>query len=353
MPEQQAGFEIGVYTLGDITPHPVTGRLIPAQQRLQEIIEASKLADEAGLDIFGIGEHHRLDYAVSATAVFLASVAQATKRIKLTSATTVLSTVDPVRLFEEYATLDLLSNGRVEIIAGRGAFLESFDLYGYSISDYDELFNENIELFQLLNQNERISWQGQFRPPLHEAEIAPRPIQKQIPIWTGVGGRLESAERAGRLGTGMVLAILGGDPASFKPLVDTYRATGISLGHSASNLKVGITGHGYIATTKEQAKEEYYTYYSNYRKYVSGQLGHGDVHISRAEFEQMAGPDTALFVGSPQQIIEKILRQYELFGHQRCMLQLDIGGLPFDKVAKSIELLATEVAPVIRREICK
>ncbi|AOZ94469.1 LLM class flavin-dependent oxidoreductase [Paenibacillus crassostreae] len=345
------GFEIGIYTLGDITPDPYTGKSISSQQRLQEILKASVLADEAGLDIIGIGEHHRLDYAVSATAVVLSSIAQITKRIKLTSATTVLSTIDPVRLFEEFATLDLLSNGRAEIIAGRGAFLESFPLFGYDLDDYDELFNENYELFQQLSLNDKLSWQGQYRSPINDVDISPRPIQEKIPMWIGVGGTLESAERAGRLGTGMAMAILGGDPSRFKPLVEAYRSAGIRAGHNMNTLKVGVTGHCYISTTTQQAKDEYYPYYSNYRKYVDHQLGKDLTKISRAEFDQMANPDTALFVGSPQQVVEKILQQYELFGHQRFMAQLDIGGIPYDQVARNIEFLATEIAPRVRRAI--
>ncbi|MNW47032.1 Alkanal monooxygenase alpha chain [compost metagenome] len=347
--QNNSGIEIGIYTLGDIVPDPHSGQSISSRQRLQEIIESAKLADEAGLDIFGIGEHHRLDYAVSATSVVLAAIAQATKNIKLTSATTVLSTTDPVRLFEEYATLDLLSNGRAEIIAGRGAFLESFPLFGYDISDYDALFNEHFNLFQKLNQKERLTWQGQFRSPLIEAEISPRPVKQEIPIWIGSGGSQQSAERAGKMGTGMALAILGGAPNRFKALVETYRATGIASGYELSDLKVGITGHGYISTTTGQAKDEYYPYYANYRNYVDQQLGSKASNLSRAEFEQMTSPETALFVGDPQLIIDKMLYQYELFGHQRMMLQLDIGGIPFSKVAKSIELLATEVAPAVRR----
>ena len=198
---------------------------------MKEIIEAAKFADEAGLDIFGLGEHHRLDYAVSATPVALAAIAQVTNRIKLTSATTVLSTVDPVRLFEDFATLDLLSNGRAEIIAGRGAFVESFPLFGYNFNDYDALFEENIELFLKLNEHEKITWNGRFRSALQNADISPRPVQKQIPLWVGVGGTPESAERAGRLGTGLALAILGGDPLRFKPLVDIYRQAGEAAGH--------------------------------------------------------------------------------------------------------------------------
>jgi probable LLM family oxidoreductase len=345
---QNSGIEIGLYTFGDIGPDPFTGKTISTQQRLKEILEAAKMADDAGLDVFGVGEHHRLDYAVSATPVVLSAIAQLTNRIKLTSATTVLSTVDPVRLFEEFATLDLLSNGRAEIIAGRGAFIESYPLFGYSVNDYDELFGENIELFLKLNQNERISWSGKYRSSLRNAEISPRPVQAELPLWVGVGGTPESAARAGRLGTGLVLAMLGGDPVRFKPLLDIYRKAGKEAGHH-QDLKVGVTGHAHIADTSQQAKDEFYPYYSNYWSYVNKQRGM-DTRMSRTDFEHMASPETALFVGSPQQIIEKILHQHEIFGHRRFLAQIDIGGMPFAKVAEGIELLATKVAPVVRRE---
>ncbi|WP_252501608.1 LLM class flavin-dependent oxidoreductase [Sporosarcina sp. Marseille-Q4943] len=343
------GFEIGLYTLGDLVPDPFSGKTISARQRMKEITEAAKLADEAGLDIFGVGEHHRLDYAITSPSVVLAAIAQMTKQIKLTSATSVLSTVDPVRLFEDFATLDLLSDGRAEIITGRGAFVESFPLFGYDTGDSAALFSENIELLLKLNENEKITWDGQFRSSLRNADIAPRPLQQKLPVWVGVGGTPNSAARAGRLGAGMAMAILGGDPARFKPLVEVYREAGLKAGHALENLKVGVTGHGYIAETTQQAKEEFYPYYSNYKSIVSQQLGHGEGRMSRFEFEKVAASDTALFVGSPQQIVEKILHQHELFGHRRFMAQLDIGGLPFEKVAKSIELLATEVAPVVRK----
>lgn len=349
---KKSGMEIGIYTLGDIGPDPQTGKTISIQQRLQEVLAAGKLADEAGLDIFGVGEHHRLDYAVSSPAVTLAAVAQHTKRIKLTSATTVLSTVDPVRLFEDFATLDLLSNGRAEIIAGRGAFVESFPLFGYDLNNYNELFEENMQLLQQLNDHEIVNWQGSFRSSLENAMIAPRPAQKKIPLWTGVGGTPESATRAGRLGTGLALAILGGDPKRFKPLVDLYRQAGLEAGHPNDELKVAVTGHTFIAKTSQQAKDEFYPYYSSYWEYVNKQRGMGG-KMSRADFENMASPETGLFVGSPQQIIEKILQQHELFGHQRFIAQMDIGGIPFSKVAEGIEMLATEVAPVIRRETAK
>ncbi|MNJ46598.1 Luciferase-like monooxygenase [compost metagenome] len=212
---------------------------------------------------------------------------------------------------------------------------------------------ENFELFQQLNQQERVSWQGKFRPPLQEAEIAPRPVQQQIPMWIGSGGSLISAERAGKLGTGMALAILGGAPNRFQALVEAYRETGLAAGYKLSELQVAITGHGYISTTIQQTKDEYYPYYANYRQYVDQQLGRSGSSLSREDFEQMSSPETALFVGDPQLIIDKMMHQYELFGHQRFMLQLDVGGIPFSKVARSIELLATRVAPVVRQETSK
>lgn len=347
-----AGLEIGLYTLGDICRDPHTGETLNAKQRVREIIETAKLADEAGLDIFGVGEHHRLDYAISAPSVVLAAIAQITKRIKLTSATTVLSTVDPVRLFEDFATLDLISDGRAEIIAGRGAFVESFPLFGYNTNDYDALFSENMDLFLKLNESENITWQGDFRSSLRNAEIAPRPVQHQLPIWVGVGGTLESADRAGRLGVGMAMAILGGDPERFMPLVESYLRAGVKAGHSLEHLKIGVTGHCYISKTSQQAKDEFYPYYTNYWSYVNRQQGKV-FRMSRKDFEHLTGPDTALFVGSPQQIVEKILSQYELFGHKRFMAQMDIGGLPFKKVAEAVELLATEVAPIVRKATSK
>jgi probable LLM family oxidoreductase len=343
-------FEVGIYTLADLGPDPLSGNTVSTKQRIAEIIKAAQLAEEAGLDVFGIGEHHRLDYAVSSPAVVLAAIANATKRIQLTSATSVLSTLDPVRLFEDFATLDVISNGRAEILAGRGAFIESFPLFGYSTDDYNELFTEHMDLLLQLNKNEKVTWTGEFRAPLENAAISPRPVQDQIPLWIGVGGTPESAKRTGKLGVGMALAILGGNPNRFKHLVDLYRQAGMEAGHSPEALKVGVTGHVYMAKTTEQAKDEFYPYYANYWYYVNRQRGFGR-KMSREEFEDMASPDTALFVGSPEQIVEKVLHQHELYGHTRFLAQVDIGGLPFEKVAKNIELLATEVAPRIRKAI--
>lgn len=350
--KKSAGIEIGIYTLADIGTDPLTGKTITSKERIKEMIQAAKLADESGLDVFGVGEHHRLDYASSSPAVILAAIAQVTEQIRLTSTTSVLSTLDPVRLFEDFATLDLLSDGRAEILAGRGAFIESFPLFGYRTNDYDELFEEHMELLLQLTQNETVTWSGKFRSSLRNAEIAPRPVQEKLPIWIGVGGSPESAVRAGKFGVGMALAILGGNPKRFKPLVDLYRQAGKDAGHTSETLKVGVTGHAYIAKTTQQAKDEFYPYYSNYWEYVNRQRGMG-TRMSRDDFEQMASPNTALFVGSPQQIIEKILQQHELFGHQRFLAQLDIGGQPFKNVAEGIELLATEIVPIVRRETRK
>jgi len=345
-------FEFGIYTLGDISADPVSGQLPSAGDRMKEIVAAAKLADEAGLDVFGVGEHHRLDFVISSPPVVLAAIAQATKQIRLTSATTVLGTSDPVRVFEDFSTLDLLSDGRAEIIAGRGAYVESFPLFGYELDDYKDLFYEKINLLLRLNESERISWNGRFRTGLQNAEIAPRPLQPRLPVWVGVGGTPQSAELAGKLGAGMALAMLGGDPAKFKPLVDVYRAAAIQAGHQREALKVAITSHGYIANSSQQAKDEYYPYYANYVGQFMGGNARGE-RLAREQFEQLANPLNALAVGSPEQLIEKILAQHELFGHNRFMAQFDIGGIPFSQVAASIELLAVKVAPVVRRELSK
>ncbi|GAA0301956.1 putative LLM family oxidoreductase [Gracilibacillus halotolerans] len=347
---QQQNFEVGIYSLADLGPDPLTGKMIGTKQRMDEIIQAAKLADQAGLDVFGVGEHHRLDYVVSSPAVVLSAIGQVTNQIKLTSTTSVVSTLDPVRLFEDFATLDVISGGRAEILAGRGAFIESFPLFGYSTNDYNELFEEHMDLLLKLNEQEVVSWNGSFRSSLNKAEISPRPVQEKLPIWIGVGGTPESAVRAGRLGVGMALAILGGKPERFQPLVDIYRKAGLDAGHSINELNLGVTGHAYIGRTTEEAMDEFYPYYSNYWYYVNKQRGMG-TKMSRSDFDHLAGPDTALFVGSPDDIVEKVLYQHELYGHTRFLAQVDIGGLPFEKVERNIELLATEVVPKLRKYI--
>ncbi|WP_047984977.1 LLM class flavin-dependent oxidoreductase [Ornithinibacillus californiensis] len=349
--QNNQSFEIGIYTLADIVKNPVTGETVSAKQRIHEIIEAAKLADEVGLDIFGVGEHHRLDYAVSSPQMVLSAIAQATKNIKLTSTTTVLNTVDPVRLFEDFATLDLISGGRAEITAGRGAFVESFPLFGYKFDDYDALFEEHLQLLMELNEQERVTWNGKFRSALNNAEIAPRPDQEKLPIWVGVGGTPSSAARAGRYGTGLTIAMIGGTHERFMPLIDAYRETGIATGYTEEQLKIAVSGHGYIANSIEQARDEFYPYYSHYIKLIQEQRGMRSGILPREAFEQMTGPESVMFIGSPQEIVEKVLYQHELYGHTRFMLQTDIGAVPFEKVAKTIESLGTEVAPMLRKEI--
>jgi probable LLM family oxidoreductase len=349
MMEQE--FEFGIYSLGERIPGP-SGQVISAKDRIDDIIAAAKLADEAGLDLFGVGEHHRLDFVTSSYAMIMSAIAQATKNIRLTSTLSVISTADPVRVFEDFATLDLISGGRTELIAGRGAFLESFELFGADLRRYDELFENKLDLLLKLNDQERVTWNGQFRTALNNAQIAPRPFQPKLPIWVGVGGTPESAARAGRLGLNMALGILGGDPRRVKPLVDIYRAAGVAAGHDPSTLRVSVTGHAYIAQTSKQALDEFYPHYMNYFSYFMKERGQR-FWVSRSDLDAMAAPDNVLAIGSPQQLIEKILLQYELFGHSRFMGQFDMGGQPLSKVAKAIELLATEVAPVVRREIRK
>ena len=337
-------FEFGVYSLADIGVNPLTGETPSAMQRLQEILYMADLTEQLGLDVFGVGEHHRLDYVVSAPPVVLSAISQRTKRIKLTSTTTVLSTVDPVRLFEDFATLDMLSNGRAEILAGRGAFIESFPLFGFDTKDYDALFEENLLLLQQLNKEERVTWNGHFRAPLRKAEISPRPIQKELPIWVGVGGTPESAIRAGKFGIGMALAILGGPLDRFQPLVDLYREAGQQ---HVEKLNVGVTGHLFIAETTEQAREEFYPYYKNYWHYVNQQRGGLGFQLSFEQFEDMTAPHMALFVGSPEAVAEKIIKQHQLFGHTRFLAQPDIGGQPIELVERSMKLFAEKVVPIV------
>jgi probable LLM family oxidoreductase len=340
-------FELGLYTFGDLTPNGQTGKTISAQQRLTEILAAAKLADASGLDVFAVGEHHRLDMAISATAVVLAAMATTTQRIRLASAVTILSTADPVAVFEDFATVDLISNGRAEIIAGRGIFTESFPLFGYDLADYDELFAEKLELLMKLNTEERVTWRGRFRPPLNDAPIPPRPAQSVLPIWIGTGGTQSSIERAGALGLPLALANISLPPAKLAPMTDLYRQVGMQAGHNAFDLKVSLATHMYIGENSQDALNEFYPYYAAYflthtpSQYRAQQ-------ISRADYESRASPLGAIFVGSPQQIIDKIMYERELFDHQRFLAQIDIGGLPFANVARVIELFATKVAPVIR-----
>jgi probable LLM family oxidoreductase len=340
--------DIGLYTFGERTPHWADGRAVSAQQRLQEILAAARLADQAGFAVFALGEHHRLDFTIAATPVVLAAIAQVTARVRLASAVTILSTADPVRVFEDFATVDLLSGGRAEVIAGRGVFTESFPLFGYDLGDQDELFAEKLDLLLKLNAAERVTWQGRFRPALRDAPIPPRPLQAQLPIWVGTGGTKNSVVRAGTLGLPLAFANIGLPPAQLAPLADLYRRTGIEAGHQAADLKVAVASHLHVAKSSQDAMDTFYPHYAAYfRNHTPSQYRARE--ISRDAYEQLAGRDGPLFVGSPQQIVDKILHEYELFGHQRFLAQIDIGGLPYAKVAQVIELIASDVMPVVQR----
>src|SRR5712692_5738889 len=340
--------EVGLYTFGELTPHWTDGRRISAEQRLQDILAAARLADAAGLDVFALGEHHRLDFAIAATPVVLAAIAQVTARVRLASAVTILSTADPVKVFEDFATVDLLSGGRAEVIAGRGVFTESFPLFGYDLADQDQLFAEKLDLLLRLNAAERVTWQGRFRPALHDAPIPPRPVQRQLPIWVGTGGTPGSVVRAGALGLPLALANIGLQPARLAPLVELYRRTGTQAGHRPSDLNVAVASHLHVQKNSQDAMDTFYPHYAGYfRNHTPAQYSARE--ISRSDYEQLASPTGALFVGSPQQIVDKIMYEQALFGHQRFIAQIDIGGLPYADVAEVIELLATQVAPIVRR----
>jgi probable LLM family oxidoreductase len=342
-----ATFELGLYTFGDLMPQAQAGKAVGAQQRLAEILAAAKLADASGLDVFAVGEHHRLDMAISATSVVLAAIAAVTERIRLASAVTILSTADPVLVFEDFATVDLISGGRAEIIAGRGIFTESFPLFGYELADSDDLFAEKLELLMQLNAAGRVTWQGRFRPVLKDAPIAPRPAQSRLPIWIGTGGTQSSIVRAGTLGLPLALANISMAPAKLAPPVDLYRRTGMQAGHDPSALRVSIATHMHIRENSQDALDAFYPYYAGYF-FTHTPSQYRAQEVTRADYEERAAPHGAIFVGSPQQIVDKILYERELFGHQRFLAQIDIGGLPFADVARVIELFATKVAPVIR-----
>lgn len=341
--------ELGLYTLSDLITDPKTGIRKNTHDRIGETIQAATLADQVGLDVFGVGEHHRLDFAVSSPAIVLAAIAQATNRILLTSAVTVLSAADPVRVFQDFSTLDLISGGRAEIIAGRGVFTDPFPLFGADLREYDQLFSEKLDLLRKINRTERITWKGNYRSALDNAEISPRPLQLELPIWIGVGGTPQSAVRAGELGLPMALAVLGGPIPAIKPIVDLYREAGQRAGHSPSNLKVSINSHAYVSEDAQQAREFHRPFYQQYLSEGTPR-GKRSMKLSPADFQSMTGPGTALMIGSAQEMIDKIMQEYELLRHDRFLAQIDVGRLPFHEVAKAIELFGDKVAPVIRAE---
>lgn len=337
--------EIGVFSFGEQLPDLITGVVPSPRERLEEVLAYARTADQAGLDVFGVGEHHRGDFAISSPPVVLASVARETRDIRLTSAVTVLSSSDPVKVFEDFATLDLLSGGRAEITAGRGAFVESFPLFGYDTADYEELFDEHLDLLLRLREHAEITWSGRLRAPLTAAPIHPRPVQSELPVWVGVGGTPASAARAARLGLPMYLAVLGA-PEHAGSMARHYRALGAEAGHDPAALRVGVTSHFYVEETSQGARD---TFYPHYREYVGAHLGRGRAPLTRSGFDQWAGPDGALFAGSVDEIVEKMLHQHELVGHDRFLAQVGLGGgLDEKRTNRSIELLAGEVAPRVR-----
>ncbi|GAC1371482.1 MAG: LLM class flavin-dependent oxidoreductase [Ktedonobacteraceae bacterium] len=340
--------ELGMYTFADVVPSLETGETISPAQRLRNLIEEIELADQVGLDVFGVGEHHRVEFAVSAPAVVLAAAAERTRNIRLTSAVTVLSSDDPVRVFQNFATLDLLSGGRAEIMAGRGSFIESFPLFGYDLDDYEQLFAEKLDLLLRLREDEHVTWSGQHRPALDGQGVYPRPMQHPLPIWVAVGGTPASVVRAGSLGLPLALAIIGGEPARFAPLVNLYRQAAQRSGHDAATLPVGINSHGYIADTSQRARDEHAPISMAMMNNIGKERGWPK--MTRRDYDASTTLRGALLVGSPEEVIEKILFQHKIFGHQRFLLQASMGSMPHRQILHTIELFGTKVAPVVRRE---
>jgi probable LLM family oxidoreductase len=331
--------ELGLITFADV------GSISP-EQRLKNLLEEAKLADELGLDVFGVGEHHRPDFAVSAPAVALAAIAAQTERIRLTSAVSVLSSDDPVRVFEEFATVDLISGGRAEIMAGRGSFTESFPLFGYDLDDYDELFAEKLELLLELRSSERVTWQGRHRAPLHDQGVWPRPVQDPIPVWIAVGGTPQSVVRAGVLGLPLTIAIIGGQPDRFVPLVELYRRAAAEAGHDPDALPLGINTHAFVGD--DSAFAPHYTA-------MMSRIGRerGWPPMGRDQYMALRSPHGALAVGSSEEVAEKLLYEHELFGHQRYLGHMSLGAVAHADVMRSIERFGAEVSPLVRTEVAR
>lgn len=338
--------ELGISTFGELQADNKAGNAVNAHQRVQELLEEVKLADEVGLDVFAFGEHHRPDFVISAPEVFMAAAAAITKKIKLSSSVTVLSSADPVRTFQNFATVDLISGGRAELIAGRGSFIESFPLFGFNLSDYDALFSEKLDLLMQINAEEIVTWKGTHRAPIVGRGVYPRPLQEALPVWIGVGGTPASAERAGRLNLPMAVAILGSAPEQFVPFIQLYRKAAADAGHDVSKLQLAISSQFHVAEDSEQAADEFYPSYEALMNRVGRDRGWSP--MSRQQFAYLRS-DGPLVVGSPQQAIDKIMHQHELFQNTRFLAQLVTGVIPHKQVLKNIELFGTQVAPVVRK----
>lgn len=353
MPETQNNrsrpFELGLYTFVDDGTDPITGNKKDPGQVMAELLETIELADQTGLDVIALGEHHRQEYLSSTPAVILAAAAARTKNIRLSTAVTVLSSDDPVRVFQSFATLDLLSNGRAEIMAGRGSFIESFPLFGYDLNDYSALFVEKLHLLKQLTTDETISWSGQFRAPIQDLTIYPRPVQTPIPLWIAVGGTPESAMRAASLGLPMAFAIIGGQPARFAPFFDLYRQTAPEHGFDPNSIPLSVNSHGFIADTSQEAVDLFYPYATQMMNKIGRERGWPP--STREQLESQRHLHGSDFVGAPDEIIEKILYQHELFNHQRFLIYMGNNSIEHKKMLRAIELFGDKVAPVVRKEI--
>lgn len=343
--------ELGISMFGDLQMDPVTGKFQSAQQRLGEIIEEIKLMDELGMDYFGMGEHHRPDYAVPSPEIILAAASTVTKNIKLGSAVTVLSSSDPVKLYQNFAMVDLLSNGRAELMAGRGSFIESFPLFGYNLQDYDGLFSEKLDLLLQINKEERITWEGKYRAPIRDQEVLPRAVGNNLSIWIAVGGTPESVVRAGRLGLPLMIAIIGGSPAQFKPLFDLYKDTYTKHGHDLEKLQVGIHAHAFFGEDNKALSDQYYPLYAGQMNRIGKSRGWPP--YQRTQFEYGKTKSGALFIGEPNEMVDKILYVQEMFGLTRFAAHMDIGGPSHKDMMKSIEIYGTKIAPKVREALKK
>lgn len=351
MDAQPSTIEIGISTFLEATKDPVTGEAMSHATRLQHAIEEITLADEVGLDVFGVGEHHRKDYASSAPAIVLAAAATKTKRIKLTSAVSVLSSDDPVRVFQNFATLDGLSNGRAEIMAGRGSFIESFPLFGYSLDHYDELFNEKLDLLLAIRASEKVTWEGKHRPSIHNLGVYPRPVQEPLPVWIASGGSPESAIRAGTLGLPIALAIIGGMPEKFAPLVKLYKRAAAKAGHDPNQLQIATHSHGFLADTNEEASEMFYPPTAAQMNVIGRERGWAP--YTWETYDAARSLRGALYVGDPNYVAKKIILLWENLGITRFFLHVNVGTMPHRDVLRAIELLGTKVAPIVREAISK
>src|SRR6202789_4246527 len=342
--------QIGIDSFAAAISYPATGPPLSPVERMQQVLEEIELADQVGLEVFGVGEHHRAEFLDSAPAVILAAAATRTKNIRLTSAVTVLSAADPVRVFQEFATLDLISHGRAEIVAGRGSFVESYPLFGLRMEDYDELFAEKLDLLLAIRSNTHVKWSGKHRAPLTGQAVYPRPLQDPLPIWVGVGGTPTSFVRAGMLGLPLMVAIIGGEPKRFRPLVDLYREAGRRAGHPAEKLKVGLHSIGFLGDTTQQAADDFYPGYAHTFTKIGKERGWPSA--TRAQFDATRGPTGALLIGDAETVARKILYVNEaLGGISRITFQMGVSSVAHEKMMRAIEILGTEVAPIVRKQI--